>query len=121
MKTKEDTGRGGFPLELVHYAALPCVRTLMENCEEGKRGLGARILVIACRMDGLAYEDCIRVGKDFYYNCEDLESFRFYEIRRWIDWVYRKKYDDIYWTCALPMELDLCDKDCPIDAGEQKK
>ena len=107
-----------------NYINLPCVQHLLtKGMQAGNRSLGARIVSIAARKDGLSYDEAKKLVNIYHTNCSQLgKEFHMGEAINWLDWIYKQDVNQVFWTCALPKELELCDtKNCEFEKTKFKK
>jgi len=91
------------------WLELPCIQTLLEGTSSGNRGTGARLISIACKLQGLTKTETKSVLKKYVYNCEQIpERFEPEEAYKWADWIF--KVEDIFWNCGTCKRLKLCEK-----------
>ena len=87
----------------------PCVNSLITNGEiRSRRSIGAQIIAIACKIDGISKQGAIMIGYKYHTNCSENKDFKFNEIEKWIRWAYEKKDDEIFWNCNLLKNHDKC-------------
>lgn len=103
------------------YLSLPAVQTILDGLETGSRSLGAKIISIAARLDGLKAEETIEILKKYVQNCRQVpEPFEIDEAKKWMDWVY--KHPAPFWSCGNLVSLGVHDAIiCPICSEEKKK
>jgi len=91
------------------YLSLPCIQKILEGLPEGQRNAGARILAIACRLDGASREDAEKVILEYASNCSQ-ENISSSEYLGWINWMYQQEKP--FWNCRFCKELELCKEGC---------
>ena len=103
------------------YMNVPCIQKLLEDgLPVGKRNVGAKMLAIATRMDGISIFDSKSILKRYVNSCPQLpQPFDFSEAEQWLEWIYAQQHP--YWSCSHAKSLNICDKDnCPYHAEKFK-
>ncbi|MBU7026194.1 MAG: hypothetical protein HXS48_04565 [Theionarchaea archaeon] len=89
------------------YLNLPCVQKIFKGLPEGKRNAGARIVAIACRLDGVPEKDTEKVMLDYAGNCSQ-ENISESEYLGWVTWIYAQ--EKTFWNCRFCKDLEVCDQ-----------
>jgi len=95
------------------FVDLQSVKALLDGVGEGTRAMGARIIAIACKLDGFNEAKAEVLMKQYVENCPQTgTSFTIEEGMKWVDWVYSQQ--EHFWNCSLVKELgvhedDLCE------------
>ena len=95
------------------FMNVPCVQKLLEEgADVGKRNVGAKILAIAGKMDGLDLPVTKEVLNRFVQSCSQLpQPFKQDEADMWADWIYAQPSP--YWNCSHARSIGVCDiTDC---------
>lgn len=103
------------------FLGTPCCQQIQEGMKQGRRAAGAKVLAIACRMDGMGINDAKAVLVRYVNSCSQLPNeFHVEEAFQWLEWVYNQVKP--YWTCKHSKDLRVCDaKDCPYNQKRYSK
>lgn len=89
------------------HLSLPCVQSLLNKTEEGKRAGGAQQVLFAAKKDGKTFEEAMEIMQEYVNNCEQITSeYSLAEAERWAKNIYSK--DDTYFACGLSRRLGVC-------------
>lgn len=94
----------------ITYTELESVKTILEGLKQGQRSIGAKIIAIACKLDGFSLSRCQQSMIGYVNNCSKVgDVFTIDEANRWAEWVYAQQ--KVFWNCALPISIKVHDKD----------
>ena len=103
------------------FMNVPCIQKLLEDgLPVGKRNIGAKVLAIGARMDGLLIPEAKELLIRYVQSCPQYpQPFEQDEAEMWLEWIYEQP--NPYWTCAHARSVGICDKhNCSYQAEKFK-
>jgi hypothetical protein len=94
------------------FSEFPCIQKIREGLKPGIRNVGAKVLAIASRLDGLTVDESKELVMEFADSCSQIKPFTPDEAFRWVEWIYKET--EPFWNCCHAKNIGACERlDCP--------